>query len=533
MHARPDAFDPAVLTEQKPVSVATAAGFVAMCVGMFMAILDVQVVATSLPTIRLALDISDTAMSWIQTAYLVAEVVAIPLTGVLTRVLTMRWLFVLGVACFTVASAGCAASSSFFELVVWRVVQGFSGGTLIPAVFAAVFLLFPLRHQALATTLAGVLAVLAPTVGPIVGGWITETYEWNWLFLVNVGPGIVAAIAAALLLPRQRPDFAHLRTLDILSLAALAVGLSALEIGLTQAPQHGWASPLVLGLLALASACAALFVQRTLRVASPIVDLTLFADRSFAVGSVLSFTLGIGLYGTIYLMPVFLGVVRGHDSLQIGKVMLVTGIAQLITAPLAVFLEERVDSRTLIIIGFAVFGIGLALSAWQAVDADYGSMFWPQVVRGVSIMLCLLAPTSLALGHLAPSVVPDASGLFNLMRNLGGAVGLAAIDSVIYGRVPVLAAAIGERLKAGDIATAKLIGLRVDVFLSHLSQPLDSSAREALTELVKKVALAQAIDEAWGLIALVTLCSISSLLFVRRRPRRDPCGLANAPGAAP
>ncbi len=486
-----------------------------MCVGMFMAILDVQVVATSLPTIRAALDIGDSAMSWIQTAYLVAEVVAIPLTGVLTRVLTMRWLFVVSVTFFTAASFGCAQSTGFGELIAWRVAQGFFGGTLIPAVFAAVFLLFPLRRQALATTLAGVLAVLAPTVGPIVGGWITDTFEWNWLFLINIGPGLLAALAAGLLLPSQKPDLAQVRTIDIVSLAALALSLSAFEIGLTQAPQHGWGSPLILALLAAAAASGALFVTRTLRAASPIVDLTLFTDRCFAVGCALSFVLGIGLFGTIYLMPVFLGLVRQHSSLEIGEVMLVTGVAQLVTAPLAVVAEQRVDSRLLSVLGFLVFGIGLGLSAWQVADTDFAGMFWPQVVRGVAIMFCLLAPTNLALGRLAPARVADASGLFNLMRNLGGAVGLATIDSVIYGRVPALAGELATRLKAGDVSAARAIGLPVQYFVSHLAQPLSAGDKAGLTELVKRAALTQAIDEAWGLIALVTLAAIATLMVVR------------------
>ena len=182
--------------EQKfpiPVTLSTSIGFAMMCVGMFMAILDVQVVATSLPTIQSALAIPPDRMSWVQTAYLIAEVIAIPLTGFLTRALTMRWLFVLAISIFTLASLGCAASESFAALIAWRILQGFSGGTLIPAVFSAVFLLFPISRQGLATTFAGVLAVLAPTVGPVVGGWITQTYSWHWLFLINVIPGIVSA----------------------------------------------------------------------------------------------------------------------------------------------------------------------------------------------------------------------------------------------------------------------------------------------------------------------------------------------------
>ena len=181
----------------------TSVGFAMMCVGMFMAILDVQVVATSLPTIRSALNIPPDQMSWVQTAYLIAEVVAIPLTGFLTRLLSMCWLFVLSVSVFTLASVGCAASDHFPMLIAWRVLQGFSGGTFIPSVFSAVFLLFPLARQGLATTFAGVLAVFAPTVGPIVGGWITETYSWHWLFLINVAPGIISAVLAGVLLPKE------------------------------------------------------------------------------------------------------------------------------------------------------------------------------------------------------------------------------------------------------------------------------------------------------------------------------------------
>src|SRR4051794_21257101 len=191
------------MTSDEQVPITTWIGFAAMGLGMFMAILDIQVVATSLPKIREALDIPPERMSWVQTAYLTAEVISIPLTGWLTRVLTIRGLFVAAIAVFTIASAACALSSGFASLTTWRVIQGFAGGTLIPLVFIAVFLLFPSRVEPVATTIAGVLAVLAPTVGPIVGGWITETYSWHWLFLINIAPGIVACAAGWRFLPRE------------------------------------------------------------------------------------------------------------------------------------------------------------------------------------------------------------------------------------------------------------------------------------------------------------------------------------------
>src|ERR1700720_2178848 len=232
------------LEHNTPVAalVSTSVGFAMMCVGMSMAILNVQVVATSLPTIQSALDIPPDQMSWVQTAYLIAEVVAIPLTGFLTRLLSMCWLFVLSVSVFTLASVGCAASDHFPMLIAWRVLQGFSGGTLIPAVFAAVFLLFPVSRQGLATTFAGVLAVLAPTVGPIVGGWITETYSWHWLFLINVFPGLIAAVATPFLLPRQEARLLDLARLDGFSLLLAAAALASLEIALKDAPHDGWLS---------------------------------------------------------------------------------------------------------------------------------------------------------------------------------------------------------------------------------------------------------------------------------------------------
>ncbi|MBC7480151.1 MAG: DHA2 family efflux MFS transporter permease subunit, partial [Pseudorhodobacter sp.] len=441
------------MASSDPLTWKTWAGFAAMCVGMFMAILDVQIVATSLPNIQAALQIAPDQMSWVQTAYLIAEVIAIPLTGLLMRVLTMRWHFVSVLAVFTLASLGCALSGSFSVLIAWRVLQGFAGGTLIPAVFAAVFLMFPQRSQGLATTLAGVLAVLAPTVGPVIGGWITQTYSWHWLFLINILPGIAAAAAAAVLLPRARIALGLVRLIDWVSLAMLAVALAALEIALKEAPQRGWLSGLVLGLLLVAVFSAAGFVRRSLTIGQPIVDLRNFADRNFALGCILSFVLGIGLFGSVYLMPVFLAFVRGHNALQIGTVMLVTGVAQLLMAPLAVALEQRGSARVLTAMGFAAFAVGLGLSGFQTPRTDFEGMFWPQVLRGLAVMFCLLPPTRMALGHLATDRVPDASGLFNLMRNLGGATGLALIDTVIYSRAPAHATALLARLQAGDADT--------------------------------------------------------------------------------
>lgn len=494
----------------------TWAGFVIMCLGMFMAILDIQIVATSLPAIQQALGIAPDQMVWIQTAYLTAEIVAIPLTGYLTARLGIRWLFVSAVSLFTIASAACGQSQSFETLVAWRIVQGFAGGTLIPAVFSAVFLMFPQRSQGLATTIAGVAAVLAPTVGPIVGGWITQTWSWHWLFRINIAPGIVAALAASWLLRGDGTNRRIHRRFDPAALVALAVSLAAFEIGLKDAPSLGWDAPRVLGLLGLFAAAGLFFVIKTIRSAWPLVELRCFADRNFTIGCVLSFVLGIGLFGSTYLMPFFLGLVREHGSLRIGEIMLVTGIAQLVSAPLAVFLERRIDARLLTFVGFALFAGGMWLSSRQTAETAAAEMVLPQILRGAAIMFCLLPPTRMALGRLSPTLVADGSGLFNLMRNLGGALGLALIDTVIFSRTTVYGAAIAAQLRAGNVATAVGIGIPRDAFLEQMGQPPDEFTEEMVRPLVEKAALVHAINDAWLLIGLVTALAIALLLWVKR-----------------
>jgi DHA2 family multidrug resistance protein len=500
------------------VTAATWAGFAMMCIGMFMAVLDVQVVATSLPTIQQALGIAQDQMSWIQTAYLIAEIISIPLTGFLTRTLTMRGLFVAAIAIFTLASIGCAISGSFTALIAYRVLQGFSGGTLIPAVFSAVFLLFPVRLQALATVIAGVLAVLAPTLGPVVGGWITATYSWPWLFLINVAPGTIAAAIAWASLPKEAPALDQARHLDLGSLTLGAVALAALEIAIKEAPKRGWTSGLVAGLLAVCLFAATAFVARTLRSTRPLVDLRTFHDANFSIGCLLSFVLGTGLFGSVYLMPVFLAYVRGHDALEIGATMLVTGAAQLAAAPAVVILVRYFDERLLIAFGFLLFAIGLGWSSFQTTAADFDEMFFPQLVRGWAIMFCILPPTQLALGQLAQHAIADASGLFNMMRNLGGAIGIAVIDTVIYSRAPEHARTLFDRLAAGDAGAAKTLGLPADAWQAAL---LDPEKQAMLPPLIDRVAFAQAINEAWALIALATLAALVVVPLARRTPRSE------------
>jgi MFS transporter, DHA2 family, multidrug resistance protein len=493
------------------------AGFAAMGVGMFMAILDIQIVVTSLPAIQAAIGIEPDQMVWIQTSYLIAEIVAIPLTGFLTRAFSLRWMFAGALAIFTLASAGCGLSGSFEGLIAWRVLQGFAGGVMIPAVFAAVFRLFPGSGQAAATTLAGMLAVLAPTLGPILGGWITDNLGWRWLFYVNLLPGMLALAVCVLLLPRDAPDLAHGRRIDIMSLILLALGLAALELGLKAAPKYGWISEESIGRLGASAVLVAGFAARTWRAAQPIVDLRVLADRNFAAGCALSFATGMGLFGMVYLMPLHLAFVRGHSAFEIGRIMLVTGAAQLAAAPLVVWLETRVSPVKLTLFGFLLFGVGLLMSYWSTPATDFEAMLIPQALRGFGVMFCLLPPTRIALGWLPQAEVPNASGLFNLMRNLGGAIGLALVDTVIYGRGLDHAERIVAELRAGSRKMAEFVGgLPLERFTGQPIGEIDADIEAKVAPLVEKAVVTSAINEAWLLLACVTFVGALAALAVRQ-----------------
>jgi DHA2 family multidrug resistance protein len=354
----------------------------------------------------------------------------------------------------------------------------------------------------------------------VVGGWITETYSWRWLFLINVAPGIIAAAATPLLLPGAKPRFADLTTLDGISLALMAIGLASLEIGLKQAPHDGWLSPLCSALFVLIAAAATLFAARTSSAKHPVVELSTLKNRSFAIGCALSFCLGVGLFGSVYLMPVYLAYVRRHDAFEIGTIMLVTGVAQLLTAPIAGTLESRFDPRWLSAFGFALFALGLGCSALRSGSADFDEMFWPQVLRGVAIMFCLLPPTRLALGALPEAEVPDASGLFNLMRNLGGAIGIALIDTILYGRTGGHAEALRDRLIAGDITAAQAIGLDLTLFTHRPPGISDAAAEAYVRPMVEKAAFALSTNEAWALLALAALLGLLLVPFAGPPPQR-------------
>lgn len=490
-------------------------GFAGLCIAMFMAILDIQIIVTSLGVIQEALDIGADRMSWIQTSYLIAEIITIPLTGLLMRVFSMRTLVIAATMLFTAASVGCAMSTGFSMLIGFRILQGMAAGVLMPIVFTAVFVLFrPGAQQALATVMGGVLAVIAPSMGPIVGGLITENFSWHWLFLVNVGPGLITVMLALACLPREPMQLKLLKSLDVTSLLFIAVSLAALEIGLKEAPDQGWLSPMTLALFGTFAALMWLTVIRP----RPAVDFSLFRERYLAYGCALSFVLGIGLYGSVYLVPVFLSLVRYMGPVEIGMVVLVTGLAQLVSAPLSVVLDRLMPPRLLSILGFALFAAGLLMSGFETRQSGYEELFWPQVVRGVALGLCIVPVTRFALGFLPVERVSDGSGLYNLSRALGGVIGIALIDTVLFSRSAEHADRIQEMMTADPAAAAALLQIPA----GDLPDPQDPMGFLGVMDTVQEASVTMAVNEAWLMMGGLT--GLALILLWRLGPIREDRG---------
>jgi MFS transporter, DHA2 family, multidrug resistance protein len=453
--------------------------FLAMVFGMFMAILDIQIVSASLTEIQAGLAASADEIPWVQTAYLIAEVVMIPLSGYLSRALGTRLVFVISAGGFTMASFMCGHASSINEMILWRAIQGFIGGGMIPTVFATAYLIFPRSKVPMISPIIGLVATLAPTIGPTVGGYLTDVLSWHWLFFVNIVPGLAVTIATLVLIDFDRPNFALFKTFDWFGLITMAGFLGSLEFVLEEGPRYDWFNDDTIFLFTWISAISALaFFIRVLTATTPIVDLRSFTDRNFALGSLFSFVLGIGLYGLTLIYPLYLGRIRGYNALMIGETMFVSGLAMFFTAPIAGRLVAKVDSRLMLMSGFFCFALGTWWMSYLTVDWDFWELLWPQIFRGVGLMFAIIPINNISLGTLPPERIKNASGLYNLMRNLGGAVGLAGIYTFLNRRTDLHLARLHEALNAGyrpaletlDKLSAALAGRGPDAKMMALKQ---------------------------------------------------------------
>jgi DHA2 family multidrug resistance protein len=498
--------------------------FLCMVFGMFMAILDIQIVSASLTEIQAGLAASSNEISWVQTAYLIAEVVMIPLSGFLSRALGTRILFAISAAGFTAASLMCGLSSSINEMIFWRAVQGFIGGGMIPTVFATAFIIFPRSKLGIISPMIGLVATLAPTIGPTVGGYLTDALSWHWLFFINIVPGIGVTAAALALIDFDKPDYGLFENFDWAGLISMAGFLGALEYVLEEGPRNDWFGDDSIVLLAWVSGLSALlFFYRAFTARQPIVDLKAFSDRNFALGSLFSFVLGIGLYGLTFIYPLYLAQIRGFDALMIGETMFVSGLAMFMTAPVAGRLSGKLDPRIMLTLGFLFFAAGTWWMTYLTRDWDFWELLWPQIFRGAGLMLAMVPINNVALGTLPPERVKNASGLYNLMRNLGGAVGLAGIYTFLNDRTDLHIARLHDNFTfARPMAVEALNNFAAR--LGQYGSDAQAMALKQMTQIAHRQAAVMAFADVF--LVLTALFIVLAALAVLVKKPAAPAGAA-------
>ncbi len=491
--------------------------FLTMVLGMFMSILDIQIVSASLTEIQGGLAASSNEITWVQTAYLIAEVVMIPLSGFLSRALGTRIVFSISAAGFTLASMMCGFSTTIDQMIVWRALQGFIGGGMIPTVFATAYIIFPRSRMGLVVPLIGLVATLAPTIGPTIGGYLTDTLSWHWLFFINVVPGVFVTLAAVTLIDFDKPDFKLLESFDWFGLIFMAGFLGGLEYVLEEGPRYDWFGDASVLLLAWVSGLSAIaFFARVLLAKTPIVDLRAFANRNFALGSLFSFVVGIGLYGLTYLYPLYLAEIRGYDARMIGETVFVSGIAMFVAAPIAGRLMNVVDPRLMLTTGFLSFAVGAWWMTYLTSDWDFWELVWPQIFRGVGIMIAMIPVNNIALGTLPPERLKNASGLFNLTRNLGGAIGLAGITTVLNDRTDLHLARLHEAITFARAPAIETLN-RLTAKFANFGGDAHDMALKRLYRMVHIQGLVMAFSDVF-FVLMAIFVALAALSLMLKRP---------------
>lgn len=433
-------------------------GFGAMVLGQFMAILDIQIVAASLPQIQAGLGASADEISWIQTAYLIPEVVMIPLSGYLARMWGTRNVYLMSCAGFVVMSIATGLSTNIDMMIVTRALQGFLGGAMIPTVFSVAFTAFPPARRTTASVVMGLIVTLAPTVGPTLGGHLTESLSWHWLFFINAPIGVVVFLMVWRWGDFDKGDPGLARGFDWFGLAFMAVFLMSLQYVLEEGAKNDWfADDEILLLAVVAAVSGVVFVWRSLSYFRPIVELRAFRNRNFLIGVTMTFVSGASLFGGTFLLPLFLGRVRDYSASEVGTTMVISGLSMFLTAPIAGRLVRKVDPRILMFGGFAMVAWGMWLG--HAVTADWG--FWEfaalQAFRGVGVMIAMIASQTVTMSTLPPAMVPNASGLVNLSRNVGGAMGLALLNTTLTQKTALHMAELSSRVSTANTTAQDMI----------------------------------------------------------------------------
>ena len=488
--------------------------------GAFMAILNIQIVNASLANVQGGIGAGIDDGGWISTSYLIAEIIVIPLSGWLAQVFSVRIYLLTNAVLFLVFSASCALAHNLPQMIVLRALQGFFGGVLIPLAFTLIITLLPKAKQSVGLALFAVSATFAPAIGPTIGGYLTENWGWQYIFYVNLVPGAVMVGMLWFSLESKPMKLALLREGDWPGIVTMAIGLGALQTVLEEGNKDDWfGSDFIVRLSIIAAIALMLFFWVELTSKKPLLNLRLLARRNFGFGTLANFLMGTALYGSVFILPQYLARIQGYNSEQIGMVLAWTGLPQLVLIPMVPQLMKRFDARLIITIGFALFAASNFMNIYMTTDYGSDQLFWANVVRAIGQALAFAPLSMVATAGIEAENAGSASALFNMMRNLGGAVGIAILQTFLTKREQYHSNVLTPSVSLFEQATRTRLDQLTQYFINHgITDPADAAHRAfvAIGGIVQKQAFILAFSDTFYLMGVALLVGLMAVLFLKK-----------------
>lgn len=488
--------------------------------GAFMAVLNIQITNASLPQIQGGIGTGADNGPWISTSYLIGEIIVIPLTAYLSQVFSFRRFLLINTALFLIFSVACAFAANLGQMIALRGIQGFTGGVLIPMAFTLVMTKLPLSQRSIGMALFAITATFAPSIGPTIGGWLTDHWGWEYIFYLNLVPGLFMLAGLYATLEREPMRLHLLKEGDWFGIGAMAIGLAALQTVLEEGNKDDWfGSPFIVRLTMVAVVFLSLFVWIELRTAKPAVDLRLLFRRNFGFGTLANVFLGFNLYGSAYLLPQYLAQVQHYDSQQIGLVVAWVGLPQLLIIPLVPLMMKRLDARWLVAGGLTVWSVSCFMNMHMSLDYGGDQLFAPNIVRALGQAVVMAPLSAIAMIGIARHESAAASGVFNMTRNLGGAFGTALISTFVLKREQYHSNIIGQSVTLFREEVRARIDEMTQFFMAQ-GMPDPATAQHqaiiAIGNIVKAQSLVMGYSDAFAAIGVITLLSAACVFIMRK-----------------
>ena len=509
---------PAQIVQTEPkVSVKEWLAVIGAAIGAFMAVLDIQITSSSLRNIQGALGASVDEGSWISTSYLIAEIITIPLTAWLSRVFSPKIYISVNAILFIGFSVLCGFSHDLPTMIACRAAQGFTGGVLIPMAFSIILTTLPPSKMPIGMAIFSITATFAPSIGPAIGGYLTDSFGWPYIFYLNLIPGVVLISMLIYALPARKMDIPLLKRHDIPGIISMAIGLSCLTYTLEEGQRKDWlGSELITRTAVISAVFLTFFVIREFTAKNPLVNLKLFARRNFSVGSVANVALGMALYGSVYLLPLYLSITQGYSAWQIGQVMIWTGLPQLFITPFVPILMSKIDPRFLLIFGLLMFAASCFLNTSMSHDYAGDQLLLSMLIRALGQPFIMVPVSALATAGLPKEDTGSASALFNMMRNLGGSCGIALASTLLTQREQFHSERIGESVSDSVLQIQQRLS-GTSAYLHHAGASMWSAKQQALAVLANSVqqqAYIMAFNDAFLFVGLIlTVAAFAALLL--------------------